>query len=109
MDQKFCKKKMYRGAYHAGTCKNAVWRDGWCGVHHPERVAERRAASDEKDRERTRLRQEAEAARQEVVRRARAYPGMLTALQQLEVRGDVPNTVRYAIAEIICAAQGPQG
>jgi len=47
MSDERCKKELWPG-WHTYQCENKAKRDGWCGIHHPDAVAKRRAKSDAK-------------------------------------------------------------
>lgn len=47
MEAGYCKQRVRRGFNVSNCSKNAV-RDGYCAQHHPDAVAKRRAARDER-------------------------------------------------------------
>lgn len=43
-----CQKKIYAGFYHPSRCSRRAIKDGWCKQHHPETIAARHKARNEK-------------------------------------------------------------
>lgn len=41
-------KEIVRGEWRSHQCGNKAKNDGYCGIHHPDKVAERKAKSDAK-------------------------------------------------------------
>ena len=64
-------------------CSLRATRDGFCGVHHPDAFARRRAKADAKTRERIAAFRERDAAYHERSRRADAYDDLVAALRQI--------------------------
>lgn len=61
-------------------CGNPAKRDGYCGIHHPDAAAKRKAKSDAKAAERRAEWDASFKAKREVMRKAAAYDGLLAAL-----------------------------
>lgn len=78
-----CKAKVFedRGGYH-GCVRNATL-DGYCGTHHPNAIAARRAKSDARYTAQKMAWDARRAAERESGRRAECFPVLLDALETM--------------------------
>lgn len=82
-DPKRCPAQMFGGRSTSWQCRNAPTRDGWCGVHHPDAEARRRAKSEAKYAAWRKERDAADARYKERSRRADAYDDLVAALRSI--------------------------